>query len=774
MRLLRSFAPLRTVRARLLLLALLVEALMLGLLLSNSLRLLHDHMGEQAREHAAQIAPVLNAALVAPLAQLDHATVQAVLDESRAARGIDYLAVLDTQGAVVALSGWPSDKHLPTAANGFDLDTDPPRYHVAQPVQLAGQVLGSLQFGLDLSRLVQARRSLLWQGLGIAVVEVLLSAALLATLGLLITRQLSVLTRASRLVAAGNATPPPVPEGDDDVGRLGAAFNALSRPVAERIGQISAARDEVGILLARLEHEHARLTALLSAMGVGVLFSDTQGRVVYANASVLALWSLAPEDAGAGAVLSQLGPRMARQMATAPMGDTLWLGADNAEWVLRDGRILTQRRTPVRDEQGQTLGWLWLFHDVTAERANARQLVAAKDAAEAASVAKAAFLATMSHEIRTPMNGIVGMTELTLDTPLNDEQREYLNVIRASTDALMTIVNDILDFSKIEAHRVELESVPFEPRRLLDELLALFQTSAGERAVSLGSQVAEDVPRVLLGDPTRLRQVLSNLLSNAIKFTRDGSVTVTLSAQAQADGTLRCDFAVTDSGIGIPSEKLRTIFEPFTQADHTTTRKYGGTGLGLAIVKRLVELMGGEVHAESVPGHGSVFRFSAVLAPPPPPGDGSAAARAPAAAPAFGAAGAAGSGLRVLVAEDHRVNQQVVLALLRKHGHHPHLAENGLEAVHLFTHNGPFDLVLMDMQMPEMDGLEATRRIRAVEQARTLRPTPVVALTANASAADRQECLAAGMTDFLAKPFRSADLLQLLSRMKPPEAAPAP
>jgi PAS domain-containing protein len=381
-------APWRTVRGRLLLLALLVEALMLSLLVANSLRLVRESMGQQARSQAEQIVPVLKAALIAPLAQSDQATVQAVLNESTAVPGIDYIVVTDSAGSVVAQSGWLDERNLPVADARFEINPDekPPRYDVVQPIELAGQQLGTIHFGLNLTRIIEARQALLTQGIAIAGVELLMSAALLTLLGLMITRQLSVLTRASTEVASGNFTPPPVPEGDDDMGHLGAAFNAMSRAVAERIEQISQARDTANVLLAAIEQEHLRLSALLAAMDFGVLFTNEDDRVVYANQTLLGLLKLPKGSLDVGTALDTIAPRIAQRL-TDPgrwQRDIVWASTTDLELPLANGRILTLHRRPVGSDGEGILGQVWIFTDVTDERHAEQQLRTAKEAAEAA------------------------------------------------------------------------------------------------------------------------------------------------------------------------------------------------------------------------------------------------------------------------------------------------------------------------------------------------------------------------------------------------------
>ena len=368
----------------------------------------------------------------------------------------------------------------------------------------------------------------------------------------------------------------------------------------------------------------------------------------------------------------------------------------------------------------------------------------------AASRAKSLFLSTMSHEIRTPLNAIVGFVHLLGKTRLDDGQKNQLRKINISCDALLRIINDVLDFSKIESGRMELESIPFSLHAQLDAIQSIVGESARAKGLALHLDMAPDVPDALEGDPTRMNQVLLNLLNNAIKFTTEGFVHLRVEQLDQKGPGVRLSFQVDDSGIGITPEQSATLFKPFTQADNSTTRRYGGSGLGLAISRQLARLMGGDIVFCSEPGKGSTFRFSAHF--------GLAAPESVTPAPNIAQNGPARwRDKSILVVEDNEINQEIISAILSDFGLVPHMATNGEEGVEMASRQ-PYDLIFMDMQMPVMDGLTATRTLRAKAKQPSnhfpwLATIPIVALTANAMFEDRQRCLEAGMSDYLSKPI---------------------
>lgn len=466
------------------------------------------------------------------------------------------------------------------------------------------------------------------------------------------------------------------------------------------------------------------------------------------------------------------------------------------------------RALPLCDEQGQVLAWFGTSTDIEDQKRAGQAILQANEElegrvaqrtrqleesiqelreaillAEAASKAKSDFLASVSHEIRTPMNGILGMTEILLDTPLTQRQREYLGAVKTSAESLLALLHDILDLSKIEAGKLALRPAPFVLRQELEESLKPLALRAQHKGLHYRCQVAAEIPEVLVGDSLRLRQVLLNLLSNAVKFTESGEVTLSvgLSPSARRDDpkTTWVHFVVADTGIGISAEKQQSIFEPFVQGDSTLSRKYGGTGLGLSISTRLVEMMGGRIEVQSQPGAGSTFSFTVPLAEVDPgtgwhedkgkrqllPLSPEPVTLSPAHPEAVSAA--PGEGIRVLLVEDNDCNRQVGVYLLEKHGYQVGVATSGPEALSRLEQE-PFDLVLMDLGMPGMDGLQTTAALRQRETRQGIAPSrrlPIIALTAHVSPGDQQRSRAAGMDGHIFKPLDLQQLDQIVARL---------
>ena len=422
----------------------------------------------------------------------------------------------------------------------------------------------------------------------------------------------------------------------------------------------------------------------------------------------------------------------------------------------RDGRktVVSCNATTFYDRDRTLQGVFAAARDVTERKQVEAELQLAKAAAESASQTKSDFLASMSHEIRTPVNAIIGIAALLTKTTLTPEQSRYVDIFSRAGDNLLDLINDILDLSKVEASQLELERTEFSLNDLIEKVMEMLAVRAHQKGLALVCEITPKVPTELVGDPTRLRQVLLNLLGNAIKFTESGEVSLRVAPDADSSvpGTLR--FTISDTGIGISGEKLSTVFERFTQADSSTTRRYGGSGLGLTISKRLVELMGGRIWVESKVGNGSVFSFTVPL-------EVWGGIMRPTAVQVGTGPDLPLPALHILLVEDYPDNRIITLAYLQDTPYRVEIAENGVIAYEKFI-AGHFDLILMDRQMPVMDGLTATRAIREWEQANQRPPTPIIALTAAALKGDREKCVAAGCTAYLTKPIKQQVLLQAI------------
>jgi len=519
----------------------------------------------------------------------------------------------------------------------------------------------------------------------------------------------------------------------------------------------------------RLLGSQQALTATLQNITQGIMMVDAEGEVPVLNQRAIALLDLPAElvqmnpsfrdivqwqvDNGEFGPPGRVDPAVLRFLET---GDLASQNA-NFERTRPNGVVLELRTERLPDG-----GAVRTFTDITERRRTERALAAARDAAEAAGRARSEFLAVMSHEIRTPMNGIIGVAGLLQDMPLGGTEKHYVRIILDSGQHLLQLINDILDFSRLDAGRLDLEEQAFDVREVLRDSIELLSAEATAKGLPLGLDVADEVPARAVGDAHRLRQVLLNLIGNGIKFTAAGTVRVGVRLLRGEGATVRLGFSVIDTGIGIAPEALGKLFTEFTQVDSSISRRFGGSGLGLAICRRLVERMGGTIGVESVPGAGSTFQFDVLLTLP----RGDVVRKVP---PMAASAVVTITARRVLIAEDNATNRLVATRMLERMGHRVEAVENGRDAV-AAVQRGGFDLVLMDVMMPEMDGLAATEAIRALSGA--LGRIPIIGLTANAMVADQERCLAAGMTHFETKPISAARLGAVIAQVLEAAAAP--
>jgi len=530
----------------------------------------------------------------------------------------------------------------------------------------------------------------------------------------------------------------------------------LDHLVAERTSELEAANRRISQELEEKIKAEEAFRVIFEASPIGTTLIDSRGRYLDAN-DAFALQHGIVRQTLIGKECSKVS-LLAEGRMGAVLRQIAGDGAVNGVEVGYAHPVQGHRTALVWGrsvEIGSAPHFLLFLLDITTRKQAEEMLRHARIAAEDASRAKSEFLANMSHEIRTPINGILGFTQLALGTEVSGEQRDYLETVESSTRSLLSIVNEILDFSKIEAGRLELEQAAFSLRGCVEEAVRTLAAVAQQKGLDLQSDVITEEADQVIGDAARLRQIVLNLLGNAVKFTPSGSVCVKVRVApgTQSKCTVHC--SVEDTGIGIPPHQQQRIFEPFRQADGSTTRKYGGTGLGLAICGRLVALMGGRIWVESEEGRGSKFHFTATLQTP-----GSATIDKPG---WVRMGNEPAPSLNILIAEDDEVSQNLLATLLAQQGHRITLTKNGLEALAAFDRES-FDLILLDVQMPEMDGLEAAAEIRRLENG-SGNHVPIVAVTAHARTGDRQRCLEAGMDGYVSKPVDSAELFRSIATM---------
>jgi PAS domain S-box-containing protein len=576
---------------------------------------------------------------------------------------------------------------------------------------------------------------------------------------------------------------------NDEIGELASTFNHMAEELniyinnlEIKVGERTSALESANIALKKSEDD---IRLLLNSTTEGILGIDLEERFTFCNESCLRLLGYTNRNELMGTILHYQIHYQTQDGTPIPMEECTFYHAlikgepaysdDEVLWKADGTFIPVEIYSFPQFRNGELIGAVITFIDNTKRKIVQNELIAAKEQAEAANVSKSQFLANMSHEIRTPMNGINGFLQLLEKTELTNDQLDFVQTIKVSTDTLMTIVNDILDISKIDAGRLELEQIPFDIKSIAKSAVFLFEAKAKTKGLSLKMNFASDIPQYVVGDPTKLKQIVGNLVSNAIKFTDNGSITIDASLVEETDQTIQLYCSVSDTGIGISEKELTRLFVPFSQADSSSTRKYGGTGLGLVITKKLVEMMEGQINVSSEKGKGSVFHFTIMLKKVinsipasivdttedyVPITDNHSIIDGPELLETYSA-----TDIRILLAEDNEVNIKFFIKLLKMKGLRCDLAYNGEEAV-AACENTDYDIIFMDCQMPIMDGYEATRKIRLAEENR--RHTIIVALTAYAMEGDENKCLQAGMDEYVNKPVKLQQLLEILQKYIPP------
>ncbi len=734
-----------------------------------------------ARE-LSTLADTLGANTAASLAFDDQKTAREMLKALQADHQILGACLYDIHGNIFAeyrRADLSRDYKMPPwRADGAYFG--PQSFTLFRAVSLNGEKTGSIAIVSDLSGF----RATMWEFAKITIVLLLVS--ILATY-LISSRFLRVITGpllqladvAGRITLQENYTLRAIPRGSDEIAQVIRSFNQMLDRIRDRDAALQDSNSQLEIRVKdrtrelqaevneklraqdALYEERRMLRALIDNVPDFMYVKDIESRFVTANTSLA-------RSVGAHNHEQLLG-KTDRDFYSPELADAYFqddqtvmrtkqpLFDREEECVNESGEkiFLLTTKVPLLDNRGEVTGIVGVGRDITARLKAERAMQKAREAAEAASQAKSEFLANMSHEIRTPLNGIMGMTDLALDTDLTAEQREYLETVKMSSDSLLIVINDILDFSKIEAGKIDLEAVNFNLRDCLETTLKTLALRADAKGLELLCEIAPKVPGVVQGDSGRLRQVLVNLVGNAIKFTDKGEVALSVRLEVEDGDDRLLLFTVSDTGIGIPLEKQKMIFDPFTQADTSTTRKYGGTGLGLTISSRLVHMMDGRIWLESEAGHGTHFYFTVqfkhvggeapieTLAPPE-----------------------ILRGIKVLIADDNATNRRILQAMLERWGMQVRSVESGEEALAELSAAAraaaPYALILTDMHMPEMDGFKLVARIRQTPELST---ATIMMLTSSESRGDAQRCKALGVSAHLLKPIRQSELHEAIARV---------
>jgi len=714
------------------------------------------------REHTDELALLVAESLAQPLSDHNEVAVRSAVQALGAEGDFIYISVSDPEGVQIASTGMV--RYDPSLA----LDVSQPIVYHEGGLE---KVVGRIELVHSRAELIADRRLLIINTLVVNGLLALVLGLVIFFVFLRIGRHFNSIMQALDQLERGDTDIRLSGlSRDDEIGRLSFALHRFRDAIVNR----RLAEDETRALL-------AEKNAVLNNALVGILVTHQQ-LIVSCNSRLEKIFGYAGGELNGQPVRILFDSDELFHLVGLEVRQSFARGDSYAREMLmrrRNGErfpaVMTGRANDAAVPEGTRT---WIIADITERRQaeeevvryrthleslvaeRTAELVRAREEAVRANQAKGSFLAAMSHEIRTPMNAIIGMSALAMKAGLPPRQNDYVRKINVSARLLLGIINDILDISKIESGRLQLEETGFDLQQVVDAVAALGNQLAEDKELALELVIDAGVPRFLVGDPLRLTQILTNLVGNAIKFTASGSVSVRCVNPGGNDlpaGFVMLHFTVVDTGIGMTREQQQKLFQPFSQGDSSTARRFGGTGLGLAISRQLVSMMGGHIWVDSQPGQGSTFTFTIPFAVA---GD-EVRERLAAFSPAADVSGwVLPQGLRILVAEDNRFNQEIVLELLREAGVFAEVVENGREALQRLQERD-FDLVLMDIMMPEMDGLEATRQIRADGRWRDL---PIVALTANAGHEDRQRCLAVGMNEVLTKPFEAADLYHVVHR----------
>ncbi len=729
------------------------------------------------------LADTLGADTAASLAFNDRKSAQDMLAELRAEPHIVAACLYDSHGRVFAeyRRGGIGPEYAMPSLRGDGAQFGKDTLTLYRAVSLGGEKTGAIAIVSDLGALQAKIRQYTEISVVVILLSILVTYFVSSRLLRLITEPIVHLAQvAARVTAKEDYTLRALPRGEDEVGALIGSFNQMLERIQERDKALKGAKDDLELRVqARtqelqaevkermraeetLSEERKILRAMIDNVPDFMYVKDLECRFLVANLSVARQMGAKTSDELLGKNDFDFYPR---EIALTFHEDELRVIRSGQAEINREEEGLDSQgnvsqvmttQVPLRDKNGRVTGLVGIGRDITHLKKVQEEMQKAREAAEAASRAKSEFLANMSHEIRTPLNGVMGMTELALETELTAEQREYLETVKMSGDSLLTVINDILDFSKIEAGKIDLEAIDFDLRDSLESTLKTLALRSDEKGLELLCEVAPEVPEIVRGDSSRLRQIVMNLVGNAIKFTDVGEIAVKVQVEATEGPDCICHFVVADTGIGIPEDKRESIFDPFSQADSSTTRKYGGTGLGLTISSRLVRMMGGKIWVESQLGSGSQFHFTARLGV----ADAKELKLGTIAPPELL------RGVKVLVVDDNRTNRRILEGMLLRWQMRPTLADSGSTALVELSvareAGEPYGLILTDMHMPHMDGFAFVEEIR---QRPELSTATIMMLTSAGHRGDAARCEELGVSAYLLKPIRQSELREAVARV---------